>query len=151
MPATVTLSTTTLSAAVGPSDQQVKVASTSDVLPGLMLFIEGELMEVTSLGIDTWVNVLRGRDGTAGAAHDSDSTIYIGRADQFFRANPPGVPAEAIPVSPHINVVEGSIWFARGDTLPEGQSNRWWQKQSVSYTEGPLGVRVETLDPTAST
>ena len=147
----MTLSTTTLSKAVGPSEQQVKVASTTGVLSGLMLFIEGELMEVTSLGVDTWVNVLRGRDGTAGAAHDSDSTIYIGRADQFYQADPHGAPPEAIPVSPHINVVDGGVWFARGDTFPEGQSNRWWQKQSTTYTEGPLGVRVETLDPTAST
>lgn len=151
MPATATLSTTTLAAAVGPSDQQVKVASTSGLVAGDRLYLEGELMEVTGLGVDPWVNVLRGRDGTAGAAHDSETTLYIGRADQFYSVDPPGVPPEAIPVSPYINVVGGSVWFAQGDVLPSGQTNRWWQKQTTTYSEGPLGVRTETLDPTVST
>ena len=151
MPATVTLSTTTLTESVGASVQQIKVASTSGLTPGLRLFIGGELMEVVSLGIDTWVNVLRGRDGTPGAAHDSGMTIYIGRADQFYAFDPVGSPPSAIAVSPYINVTTGTIWFARGDTLPGVQAKRWWQKQTVTYSSGALGVRLETLDPTAST
>ena len=151
MPATVTLSSTTLSTAAGASDRQIKVASTSGLTPGTRLFIAGELLEVVSLGIDPWVNVLRGRDGTAGAPHDSGILIYIGRADQFYGVGPTGVPDEAIAVSPYINVTNGTVWFAQGNTLPEGQSKRWWQKQTTSYSTGALGVRVETLDPTAST
>ncbi len=151
MPATVTLSTTTLGLSVGASDRQIKVVSTSGLFPGRQLFIARELMEVVSLGIDTWVKVLRGRGGTAGVAHDSGTTIYIGRADQFYESDPVGSPPNAILVSPHINVTSGAIWFARGDTLPGERAKRWWQKQTITYSEGPLGVRVETLDPTAST
>lgn len=151
MPATVTLSTTTLAESVGASDQQVKVASTSGLIPGRQLFVGGELMEVVSLGINPWVNVLRGRGGTAGMAHDSGMTIYIGRADQFYGADPVGSPPNAIPVSPHINVTTGDVWFARGDTLPGEFAKRWWQKQTIAYSTGALGVRIETLDPTEST
>ena len=151
MPATVTLSTTTLTKSVGASVQQIKVASTSGLTPGLRLFVGGELMEVVSLGIDPWVNVLRGRDGTAGLAHDSGLTIYVGRADQFYSSDPVGSPPNSIHVSPYINVTAGSIWFAMGDTLPGEHAKRWWQKQTTSYSTGALGVRVETLDPTAST
>ena len=46
MPATVTLATTTLTGAVGPSNDTVVLASTAGVLPGLRLFIEGELFKV---------------------------------------------------------------------------------------------------------
>lgn len=151
MPATVTLSTTTLTESVGASVQQIKVASTSGLTPGLRLFVGGELMEVVGLGIDTWVDVLRGRDGTAGVAHDSGMTIYIGRADQFYSFDPVGSPPNAIPVSPYINITTGAVWFARGDTLPGEHARRWWQRQTTTHSTGALGVRVETLDPTAST
>jgi hypothetical protein len=151
MPATVTLSETTLAASVGSSARQVKVTSTSGLTPGLQLFLDGELMEVVSLGIDPWVNVLRGRGGTAAVAHDSGVTIYSGRADQFYDSDPVGAPENAIPVSPYINVRDGNVWFALGDTLPGENARRWWQKQTISFDDGALGVRVRTADPTAST
>jgi len=151
MPATVTLSTTTLLESVGPSNRQIKVASTSGLTPGIQLYTDGELMEVVSLAVDPWVNVLRGRGGTAGKAHDSDNTVYIGRADQFYEKDPQGSPENVIAVSPYINVVNGSIWFARGDTLDGELGRRWWQKQIATYEEGALGVQLETLDPVEST
>ena len=151
MPATVTLSTTTLSFSVGASDRKVNVASISGLTPGTRLFVNDELMEVVSTGTDTWVDVLRGRDGTPGVAHDSGATIYIGRADQFYSSDPVGAPHNSILVSPYINTTNGGIWFARGDTLPGEHAKRWWQKQTTTYSEGALGVQVETLDPTEST
>jgi hypothetical protein len=147
----VTLSTTTLSEGVGRSNGAVKVASTSGLTPGIRLFIEGELMEVVSLGIDPWVNVLRGRDGTAGTEHDSGATIYIGRADQFYSIDPVGSPSEVISVSPYINTTNGSIWFAQGNSSPRNEVRRWWQKQSVTFGQGALGRRTRTYDPTSST
>jgi len=151
MPATVTLATTTLALSVGASDRQIKPSSTSGLTPGIQLFIRGELVEVVSLGIDSWVKVLRGRGGTASVPHDSGSTIYIGRADQFYDADPVGSPPNAILVSPHISLSTGDIWFARGDTLPGEHAKRWWQKQTTTFSEGALGVAIETKDPTAST
>ena len=105
MPATVTLATTTLAQATTGGAREIKVASTTGILPGLRLFLDGELMQVVSLGISPWVNVLRGRDGTRAEIHDSGTTIYIGRADQFYSKDPVGAPAEVIEVSPYINVL----------------------------------------------
>ncbi len=151
MPATVTLATTTLALSAGASDRQINVLSTSGLTPGIQLFIRGELMEVVSLGIDPWVKVLRGRGGTASVPHDSGSTIYVGSPEQFFDGDPVGSPENAIAVSPYISLTTGSIWFARGDTLPGEYAKRWWQKQTTTYSEGALGVSIETKDPTAST
>jgi len=151
MPATVTLSTTTLAAPVNSRDGRIKVASTSGLFAGYRLWIDKELMSVVSLDVDTWVNVKRGVDGTSGSAHSSSATLTIGRADQFYTSDPVGSPPAAVLVSPWINVLSGKVWFAQGDTLPDGDSNRWWQEESVTRGVGPLGVRTTTLDPTEST
>ncbi len=151
MAATVTLSTTTLLAGVGAADRSVKVASTSGLTPSVRLFVNGELMEVVSLGVSPWVNVRRGVDGTAAAPHDSADTIYIGRADQFYVSDPVGAPPEAIPVSPYINAINGTVWFAQGDAEPSGRCQRWWQQQTTTYGVGALGVRTSTLNPSSST
>lgn len=151
MPATVTLSTTTLSENVDAHAGRIKLDSTSGLVPGTRLFVEGELMSVISLPGSNNVNVRRGQDGTAGAAHSSAATVYIGSADQFYFSDPKGRPSEAVPVSPHINAKNGTIWWAQGDVLPTGESYRWWQVETTTYGFGPLGVRTRTSDPTSST
>lgn len=108
-------------------------------------------MSVISLGVDPWVNVQRGVDGTSASDHDSSAVIYVGRADQFYSADPVGSPSESIPVSPYINAMNGSIWYAQGDSLPAGRVYRWWQKVSTTYGQGALGVRTSTADPSSST
>ena len=151
MAATVTLSTTTLAESVDAHVGLVKLASTSGIFPDTRLWVSGELLRVIRLGIDPWVLVTRGADGTKGTAHLSGETVYIGTADQFYAKNPQGIPPSAIPVSPHINVLEGKVWFARGDALPHDNANRWWQLQTVTHGAGPLGVITTTYDPTSST
>lgn len=151
MSATETLSSTTLDGAVGASDGQIKVASTSGIRRGYRLYLDGELMEVLSLGVDPFVNVIRGVDGTKGSAHVSGATVYIGQGHQFYNQDPVGRPADSILVSPYINVKAGRVWFARGDNLPSGTANRYWQLQTATYGTGPLGVATTTYDPTAST
>lgn len=151
MPATVTLSTTTLTEAISATQRQIKLASTSGVLPGLRLYLEGELMAVDSLGPSSaYVNVRRGQDGTAGAVHSSSATVYIGRADQYYFTDPKGSPPDVIPVSPYINAKTGQIWYAQGDALPGGATYRWWQREATTYGIGALGERERTLDPTSS-
>lgn len=149
MPATVTLATTTLAADVAPSDRQVKLASTAGVLPGMALYVNNEMMHVVSLGIDPAVNVIRGMGGTKAELHVDGLTVYIGRRDQFYSHDPVGTPTAVIHVSPHINTANGSVWFAMGE--PAEGEYRYWQKQTVTYGVGPLGVRTVTYDPTAST
>lgn len=148
MPATTTLATTTLNQSCGASDSQIKVASTSGLTAGIRLWVDRELMSVVSLGaVSPWVNVRRGVDGTAGAAHSLGSTLTVGSADQFYESDPVGAPPNVVLVSPWINVRSGDVWFAQGEAL----GTRWWQKQTTTYSAGPLGVRVKTQDPTSST
>jgi hypothetical protein len=151
MAATVTLATTTLLAFVNPLDTRITVASTSGLSPGTRLWIDRELMSVVSLGVGTSVNVLRGVDGTSTTKHDPTSSITIGRGDQFYNVDPTGHPPEVVPVIPYINVLNGNIWYPEGDEIPVDGSQRWWQLQQPTYGPGSLGVRVTTLNPTAST
>ena len=151
MAATVTLGTTILQNNLGATDAQVKVASTSGLNPGTRLWVDRELMSVVSLSVDPWVNVLRGMDGTAAQPHNSSSLVTIGRADQFYSSDPVGRPPDVIPVSPYINILDGSVWYAQGDNLPPGQGERWWQRQTTTYGTTSMGVRTTTQDLTAST
>ncbi len=150
MPATTTLSITSLAAPCGKDDPQIKVASTSGITAGMRLFIDRELMSVVSLGVSTLVNVRRGVDGTLATAHTAAFPMYIGAADQFYNFDPQGKPPEAVLVSPHINVLTGDVWFAQGESGPNAVA-RWWQKQVITYTQGPLGYPSGTADPTSST
>jgi hypothetical protein len=150
MPATVTLGTTTLGAPVGPSDDEIKVASTSGIRTGMRLFVSGELMEVLRLGVDPFVKVRRGVDSTRSVAHPSAATVYVGQAHQFYTRDPVGRPPAAIEVSPWINVLNGKVWFAQGDTMPGATADRWWQEQAVARGTSALGVRTATYDPTTS-
>jgi len=150
MPATVTLNTTTLSDGIDERSTRIKLSSTANVLPGLRLYVDRELMAVVRLDVDPWVLVRRGADGTPSIPHGVGTPIFIGRADQFYSSPPNGRPASAIDVSPYIDVVGGKIYFAQGDAVPTGAA-RYWQIQTTTLGVGPLGVRTVTFDPTSST
>ena len=151
MPATVTLATATLALPVGPTDGQIKLSSTSGIVPGLFLWLDKELVRVLSLGVSPWVNVIRGQGGTGGIPHASGVTVYIGRGDQFYSKDPVGRPPDAIHVSPWINTLNGKVWWAQGDPEPPGFGERWWQEEATVYDVGALGVRTKTSTPTSST
>jgi|SRR6185503_1155913 len=151
MPATVTLATTALDAPLDATSKRLKLVSTAGVLPGMSLWIDRELVDVTRIEVDPWVEVQRGVDGTLATPHVSSSVVYIGNADQFYATDPVGRPIEAIPISPWINVRNGKVWFAQGDVLPNGFGDRWWQEQVITRDVGALGIRTKTFDPTAST
>jgi hypothetical protein len=151
MPARVNLATTTLDQTLDAKSRSVKLASVSGVRVGMCLFLDGELVKVTLLDIAPWVQVLRGQDGSKAIPHSSGVAVYIGDGSQFYQFDPVGRPSETFEVSPWINVQTGAIWFAQGDNDPVGLADRWWQQQGVTYDQGPLGVRVKTFNPTAST
>lgn len=159
MAATTTLSTTTLASNCGPGDVAINVASVTNITPGLDLFLDWELMKVVSIGLKsvnggTMVNVLRGRNSSHCQSHNTASTMYIGRPDQFYEFDPKGAPPVVVLVSPHINVVTGGIWWPQGDEQPNvGPGNlgvnRWWQRQVPTYGVGPLGVGTVTQTPSS--
>lgn len=151
MPARVNLATTTLDQPITNKAALVKLTSTAGVTPGESLYMDGELMEVVALDVSPWVRVLRGQDGSRAIDHASGVTVYIGDGSQFYQTDPVGRPPENFEISPWINVLSGNVWFAQGDNDPVGLADRWWQLQQTTYDQGPLGVRVKTLNPTAST
>jgi len=153
MPASATLATTTLTYQIDPADHELIVASGSGIYPGYRLWIDRELITVKSLpdSLNT-VKVIRGVDGTAPSRHSSSSTVTIGRADQFFATDPYGAPGSVVAVSPYINVLNGKIWYAQGDALPDGLTRRWWQEVTYTYPGVPLGItQPPSPTPIAST
>lgn len=153
MPATVTLSTVTLTYGVSATDRFISVSSTSGLTPGKRLFVDKELMAVISAPSSIVAEVRRGVDGTAAGAHSSSATLTIGDADQFFAHDPFNVPMSAIRVSPYINALNGKVFYAQGDVeqFPGQPVARWWQEVTNVYGQGALGIRTQTSDPTAST
>ena len=152
MPATVTLATATLTYGVSPDAGEIQLSSVSGVDVGDRLWIDRELMKVNRV-VDgtTRVKVNRGVDGTAASRHSSSAVVTIGRPDQFYTTDPVGSPASVIPVSPYINVLNGKVWYAQGDSLPEDNSYRWWQEVTQTYGIGPLGVRTQVASLSSST
>lgn len=153
MPATVTLATTTLTYGIDAWANQLTLASGSGVYPGYRLWIDRELIEVQTLpDSNNVVNVIRGKDGTAGAPHSSSALVTIGTPDQFYTHDPLGAPPTSIRVSPYINALNGKVWLAQGDPLPEGGTLRWWQEVTYTYPLASLGVTQAPLaSPTSST
>lgn len=155
MPATVTLSGTLLDQPVDASSSRIKLQRTNSVgaFPGIYLFVDRELMKLVSFAPSGggWCNVLRGVSGTSGAPHDSGAAVFVGRGDQFYSTDPVGAPPEAIPVSPYINVINGTIWFAQGDSEPTGRTYRWWQPLTIGIKPGALGFLTADVNPTSST
>lgn len=149
MAATATLATTTLLANIGAGDSLILLGSTSGVMPGVFLFIDGELTQVLGLGPSAgWVSVKRGQDGTSTTPHGSNNTVYIGRGDQFYSTDPIGPAPGAEPVSPYINLRNGSIWYASGDETGPSAAARVWRRVTTTPDIGALGVRTSAVVPT---
>ena len=152
MPASVTLPTTTLTLWIGPQNHTLKLASGSGVTPGLCLWIDRELMSVTSLPDSNGnVRVRRGVGGTAPSEHSSTALVTIGRPDQFYTVDPFGSPGSVIAVSPYINTLNGKVWYAQGDALPLNSTVRYWQEVTGTYGTASLGILTQTTSPTSST
>lgn len=150
MPATVTLTQGTLTYGISSGDEEVVLSTVTGIDRGTRIFIDSELMSAKAAPNGLRVKVLRGVDGTPAAPHSSSAVCTIGRADQFYTEDPKGRPDNVIPVSPYINVVNGSIWFAQGDSLPDS-SLRWWQEMTTEYQIGAFGVRFSESAPSSST
>lgn len=76
--------TTTLSSAVTVNDNSIVVASATSMAAGRLVIIDGELMQVAqSYSSGTTIPVLRGRDGTAVAAHVVTANVTHGLASDW--------------------------------------------------------------------
>jgi hypothetical protein len=118
---TYTLNQTTTAAAVGASDTTVSLTSASaasgssfgSVAAGQVLYIDQELMTVTSIS-STTATVQR-RNNRANTTHASGATVFIGLPAAFQRTDPAiGVCAVGSQGDPWINVDNGKVWRCLG-------------------------------------
>lgn len=138
--ATVSLSSTTFATTVEPSDTLVNLTSTSGIVPGVSVFCDRELMFVERLtGIGTQTIVRRGQDGTSATRHATNSTVWIGRGDQFYNSTPTGLPPAVLLVYPYIDVRTGVIWVAQGDETGPNNAGRVWAQTTQAMVAGALG------------
>lgn len=151
MPATVTLSTTSLAAPCAVNDTQILPASLTGVVPGVCLYVDRELLQVVDPALPGgWVKVLRGRFGTATSPHGTNSVVTIARPDQFYDLDPVGAPPVAVPVQPWINLRNGNIWVPQGDEEGPGINARYWRLITTTYAILGLGYRSNTTNPSYS-
>jgi len=77
------LTATTLSSAVALTDKSIVVASATGFAAGAYVKVDGEFMQVDKsyTSGSTTVPVLRGRDGSAQAAHHVTASVYVGTND----------------------------------------------------------------------
>lgn len=152
MPASVTLSTATLTYGIGPGADEITLSSVSGINRGTCLWVDRELLRVVNLIPESnRLKVSRGSGGSAAAPHSSSALVTIGRADQFYSVDPVGSPDVIIEVSPYINTVNGKVFLSQGDANPSVQNFRWWQEVSNTYGQGSLGIRTQESAPTSST
>lgn len=85
---------TTLASACGINDKSIVLASATSVAAGIIFRIDGEFFQVTQdYTSGTTVNVLRGRNGSAQAAHVSGARVTGGTGSDW------GNPGVGVPVN----------------------------------------------------
>lgn len=136
---TVTLTQTTLGAALDAVSNSVRLASCTNV-PNpsgggdnqTILMVDNEAMTVTKVTLDVpgtvsgagTVEVMRGTNGTRATAHLSGRTVLLGRPTQFYVTDPAGAIATAdLDVTPRINVPTSNQWIAPVNHWIPGQGN----------------------------
>jgi hypothetical protein len=104
------LTTTTASVAIAAADQAITVASATGFLAGKLVKVDAEFMQVRqdySAGLV--IPVLRGREGTFGAAHAITSNVVVGSGSDFAG----GVP-QATEAYPYTRVRQTASYNAAG-------------------------------------
>ncbi len=148
MAALATLPTTTFATDIGSSDSTVNVASTTNIVVGLFLVSGAEAMQVTGFGpVTGLVTVIRGKLGTAARRHAATDIVWIGRGDQFYETDPTGPPMSGPRVAPHVNVLNGNVWWPLNNTT---DASGRWQLTTTTYTTGPLGVQTVVVNPSVT-
>lgn len=115
---------TTLSAAALAGDPVLHAASSANFVAGQLVALDSEILELSAINGTQWT-VLRGRKGTAAAAHSAGADIYLlsGKAflfpfdPQFFSTPEAAIwrTSESFP-SARIAAVEMSVHNAFGDS-----------------------------------
>ena len=167
-----TLVQTSTSAAITASQTQIRVASATGIYgyapnlnqtpsnsatPQSALYIDREEIEVLSVN-GTTLQVRRGINGTAGAAHASAAMVLAGPEIAFYTNDPGGTPASSgvgggsctlanTLVTPWLNVRNGyqwlcssvtGTWIRDGNPTPSFRQPRWLRPLRMCSPTGPL-------------
>lgn len=144
----MTLTSTTLSAAVAATGLYVPLASLSGVRVGSVLVCGREALIVTGLEA-LGVRVTRGQASTPAEAHPSGATVYVGAAADFYTRDPIGVPPSPVLVTPWINVRTGDVWTvvdgAWTRTAPSPLVVDGNQDTSIAALEAFAALKIATV------
>ena len=89
------LTTTTLSSAVGQTDNAIVVASATGFAAGSLVRIDGEFFKVVQSYVSgTTIGVIRGQDGSVQTTHKASANVTVGLASDF--AQPPSAVSLAV-------------------------------------------------------
>src|SRR4249920_2579836 len=92
------LAKTTLASPLGVNDVSMVVASTLNLVGGRLAEIDQETVQVVQgyNGLSTTVPILRGREGSATAAHKSGANVTHGTAGDFSAPAPQAVVTNSV-------------------------------------------------------
>lgn len=114
------LTTTTLASACALNDRTLTVASATGFVAGYKILIDGEFMEVDKSYVSgTAIPVLRGREGTAQAAHVVTSNVTVGIGSDW--ANPAPGAVGGTTYFPSLPYYVLSMTTTGAVTLPSGR------------------------------
>jgi hypothetical protein len=133
---------TTLAAACAATDKQITVAAATSLLPGLLLLIDGEFMNITkayTIGSVT-VPVLRAQEGTTNIAHPSASKVTVY-----------GLPSDYPAVGPTLDVT--SPLAGRGRYPSSVTTSAAWlpmpgNQDEIVYLNGTSVIALTLTNPT---
>ncbi len=129
---------TTASAAIGASDGSITVASATGFAANSLILVDNEFMQVRADYVSgTSIPVLRGRNGSIGAAHAITSGVVVGLASDF--AVPP---PQATVSAPLARIRQVSAYGAAGAiSLPSPGSD------AVAIINGTAALAMTLADP----
>ena len=125
----VTLTQTSLSAAVTASATTFSVASATNVSTSSALYVDKELMYVSAVN-GTQVTVGRGEFGTAAVSHASGAMVLVGVPSAFFTYPPTGsCTASQTPATPWVDIRTSAQYLCSSVT---GTWVAGWQNDLLS-------------------
>lgn len=132
------------------SQDNLRLSSVANISKGDLIAIVGpdglvkEAVSVKAMPIagTDFVRVTRGVAGTRATSHQMGCTVYTGTPSYFESRDPHGIPQGFPRANPWINLKNGNVWFAIGDSVGTNVGGKYWQLQTPNYQRGALGINT---------
>lgn len=131
------MTNTTLAANLSDTATTMVVSSASSFTVGRYVWIDNEVLQITSI-TGTTIGIQRGQLGTAAQAHDNTEVVLTG-VNNHFQQRDPSFGADCTrgsgdaSYSPFINVLSGIAWNCQGSVWQGSTSKR------ITYNSTTLG------------